>query len=174
MDLAVHPDGSVYLATRNEILRLRDTKGTARPTRRQRIVFLDTKGDYPHNGLSGLCFDSKGDLYFGMGENLGAAYKLIGADGTTITGEGEGGNIFHCTADGKKLRRVATGFWNPFGICRDIYGRLFAVDNDPDQCRRAGCCTSSKGATTASSSATAARASIRSSRGTASCPARCR
>ena len=36
------------------------------------------------------------------------------------------------TADGKKLRRVATGFWNPFGICRDIYGRGFAVDNDPD------------------------------------------
>src|SRR5713226_1259581 len=27
MDLAVHPDGSVYIATRNEILRLRDTKG---------------------------------------------------------------------------------------------------------------------------------------------------
>jgi len=27
MDLAVHPDGSVYLATRNEILRLRDSDG---------------------------------------------------------------------------------------------------------------------------------------------------
>src|SRR5262249_8397442 len=23
-------------------------------------------------------------------------------------------------------------FWNPFGTGRDIYGRLFAVDNDPD------------------------------------------
>src|SRR6185312_8349644 len=45
---------------------------------------------------------------------------------------GEGGNIYQCSADGKKLRRVATGFWNPFGICRDIYGRTFAVDNDPD------------------------------------------
>jgi putative heme-binding domain-containing protein len=27
---------------------------------------------------------------------------------------------------------VATGFWNPFGICTDIFGRVFAVDNDPD------------------------------------------
>ena len=27
MDLAVHPDGSVYVATRNEVLRLRDTSG---------------------------------------------------------------------------------------------------------------------------------------------------
>ena len=67
-----------------------------------------------------------------MGENLGEPYKLIGADGTTLTGGGEGGNVFHCTADGKKLRRVATGFWNPFGSCRDIFGRLFVVDNDPD------------------------------------------
>jgi putative membrane-bound dehydrogenase-like protein len=133
MDLAVHADGSVYIATRNEILRLRDTKGKGKPDETTRIVFLDTKGDYPHNGFSGLCFDSKGDLYFGMGENLGAAYKLIGADGKNFSGEGDGGHIFHCSADGKKLRRIATGFWNPFGVCRDIFGRVFAVDNDPDQ-----------------------------------------
>jgi putative membrane-bound dehydrogenase-like protein len=132
MDIACHPDGSVYLATRNEVLRLRDTKGDGKADERRRIVFLDTKGDYPHNGLSGLCFDSKGDLYFGMGENIGADYKLIGSDGATLTGGGEGGNLFWCTADGRKLRRVATGFWNPFGVCRDIYGRIFAVDNDPD------------------------------------------
>jgi putative membrane-bound dehydrogenase-like protein len=133
MDLAVHPDGSVYIATRNEILRLRDTKGVGVADEKTRIVFLDTKGDYPHNGLSGLCFDSKGDLTFGMGENLGAKYTLSGADGVKFTGEGDGGHIFHCTADGKKLRKIATGFWNPFGICRDIYGRMFCVDNDPDQ-----------------------------------------
>jgi putative membrane-bound dehydrogenase-like protein len=132
MSIAVHPDGSVYLATRNEILRLTDTKGVGKADRQERIVFLDTKGDYPHDGLSGLSFDSKGNLNFGFGENLGADYKLIGADGTTLTGGGEGGNIFWCTADGKHLRRVATGFWNPFGTCRDIFGRLFAVDNDPD------------------------------------------
>jgi putative membrane-bound dehydrogenase-like protein len=129
MDLAVHPDDSVYIATRNEILRLRETKDGVKS---ERIVFCDTKGDYPHNGLSGLCFDSKGDLYFGMGENLGVFFKMIGSDGKTITDE-QGGHIFHCSADGKNLRRVATGFWNPFGICRDIYGRVFAVDNDPDQ-----------------------------------------
>jgi putative membrane-bound dehydrogenase-like protein len=132
MSIAAHPDGSIYLATRNEILRLTDTQGVGKADRQERIVFLDTKGDYPHNGLSGLSFDSKGNLNFGIGENLGADYKLIGSDGTTLTGGGEGGNIFWCTADGKKLRRVATGFWNPFGTCRDIFGRLFAVDNDPD------------------------------------------
>lgn len=132
MDLAVHPDGSVYVATRNEIVRLRDTKGTGTADEKTRIAFLETKGNYPHNGLSGLSFDFRGDLTFGIGENLGADYKLTGADGTTLTGGGEGGNVFHCTADGKNLRRVATGFWNPFGSCRDIFGRLWVVDNDPD------------------------------------------
>src|ERR1700722_15891666 len=43
MDLAVHPDGSVYLETRNEILRLRDTKGEGKADEKTRIVFLDTK-----------------------------------------------------------------------------------------------------------------------------------
>ncbi len=131
MDLAVHFDGSVYLATRNEIIRLRDTDGDGKADEKTRIVFLETTGNYPHNGLSGLAFDSKGNLTFGMGENLGASYKLIGSDGITIA-DTEGGKIFHCTADGKKLRRVATGFWNPFGAGYDIFGRLFVVDNDPD------------------------------------------
>ncbi len=132
MDLAVHPDGSVYIATRNEILRIPvDKSGVA--GKPQRIVFLDTKGDYPHNGLSGLCFNTAGELTFGMGENLGAFYTLIGSDGKKYAGQGDGGHIFHCSADGKNLRKVATGFWNPFGNCRDIYGRLFCVDNDPDQ-----------------------------------------
>lgn len=132
MDIAAHPDRSIYVATRNEILRLRDTKGTGKADEKQRIIFLDTTGNYPHNGLSGLSFDFQGNLYFGMGENIGAPYKVVGSDGTTVSGEGDGGHIFWCTADGRKLRRVATGFWNPFGTCRDIYGRLFAVDNDPD------------------------------------------
>jgi putative membrane-bound dehydrogenase-like protein len=132
MGLAAHPDGSVYVATRNEILRLRDTHGDGKADECRRIAFLDTRATYPHNGLSSLAFDSQGDLYFGMGENEGADYKLIGADGTTLTGAGEGGNVFHCRADGTRLRRVATGFWNPFGLCRDVFGRVFAVDNDPD------------------------------------------
>ncbi len=132
MDLAVHRDGSVYVATRNEILRLRDTNDDGLADDRQRVVFLDTAGNYPHNGLSGLTFDADGNLYFGMGENLGASYKLIGSDGTAIADHGEGGNVFWCTHDGQRLRRIATGFWNPFGMNLDPAGRLWCVDNDPD------------------------------------------
>jgi putative heme-binding domain-containing protein len=57
---------------------------------------------------------------------------LTGADDRKVTGGGEGGNVFLIGADGTKLRRFATGFWNPFGSGRDVFGRLFVVDNDPD------------------------------------------
>ena len=132
MNLAIYHDGSVYVATRNEIFRLRDQDGNGRAEERTRIVHLETPGNYPHNGLSGFAFDFAGNVYFGFGENLGAEYKLIGSDGVTLTGGGEGGNIYSCGPDGSALRRVATGFWNPFHLCLDVYGRLFAVDNDPD------------------------------------------
>ena len=113
MDIAVRFDGSIYLATRNEILRLTDTRGDGKAITKQRIAFLDTKGDYPHDGLCGLCFDSQGNLFFGLGENLGYAYKMIGSRRHHPSRQGDGGHIFYCTADGNKLRRVATGVLEP-------------------------------------------------------------
>jgi putative membrane-bound dehydrogenase-like protein len=130
MSLAFGPDGSLYLATRAEILLLR-RKGD-KLIERKTLLRLDTVGNYPHNGLCGFAFDGVGNMVFGMGENFGADYKLIGADGTTLKGGGEGGNMFRCRPDGTKLVRIATGFWNPFHHTFDAFGRLFAVDNDPD------------------------------------------
>lgn len=132
MNLAVYPDGSVYVATRSEIFRLRDKDGDGKSDERTLIAHLETKGDYPHNGLSGFAFDMAGSVFFGFGENLGADYKLIGSDGKTLAGGGEGGNIYTCDKDGKNLRKFATGFWNPFHVGFDAFGRLFSVDNDPD------------------------------------------
>ncbi|MCI0357800.1 MAG: c-type cytochrome [Planctomycetaceae bacterium] len=132
MNLAVYYDGSIYVATRAEVFRLRDKDGDGKSDERTQICHLETAGNYPHNGLSGFAFDFAGNVYFGFGENLGADYKLIGSDGKTLAGGGEGGNIYCCEAEGKNLRRVATGFWNPFHLCFDAFGRLFAVDNDPD------------------------------------------
>ncbi len=132
MSLALGRDGSVYLATRSDIWRLRDTKDAGAADERKVIVKLDSPGNYPHNGLSGFAFNAAGDLFFSLGENLGAPYKLIGSDGTTLSGGGEGGSIYRCRPDGTKLERVATGFWNTFHLTFDAFGRLFAVDNDPD------------------------------------------
>jgi putative membrane-bound dehydrogenase-like protein len=132
MNLAVFHDGSIYVATRMEIFRLRDKDGDGKADERRPICHLETPGNYPHNGLSGFAFDFAGNVYFGFGENLGADYKLIGSDGKTLAGGGEGGNIYCCDREGKNLRRLATGFWNPFHLGFDAFGRLFAVDNDPD------------------------------------------
>jgi putative membrane-bound dehydrogenase-like protein len=132
MSLAVYYDGSIYVATRSEIFRLRDKDNDGKAEERTRICQLETEGNYPHNGLSGFAFDFAGQVYFGFGENLGATYKLIGSDGKSLSGGAEGGNIYCCDPEGRNVRRIATGFWNPFHLCFDAFGRLFAVDNDPD------------------------------------------
>lgn len=150
MGLRPGPDGWMYVATRMEVFRLKDADGDGVAETREEVVRLVTKGDYPHNGLSGLAFGPDRKLWFGMGENLGEPYELVSklyigmgqnrgepydleADkGGRLTGGGEGGNVFRCDPDGSNLERVATGFWNPFGLCFDPHGRLFAVDNDPD------------------------------------------
>jgi hypothetical protein len=123
-DLAAHPSGSVYLATRNLLLRLDDGK-------RSEILRLETAADYPHNGLGGIAFDANGDIFLGLGENFGTPYTLHGKD-CQISGSDLGGCIFWCRADGSELRRFASGFWNPFGLCVTPQGQVFAVDNDPD------------------------------------------
>ena len=131
MNLAVYPDGSVYVATRNEIFRLRDTDGDGKADERTPIVHLETTGNYPHNGLSGFAFDFAGDVYFGFGENLGVDYKLIGSDGASSPAAARGATSIAATATAatwprrhRLLEPVPPGF--------DAFGRLFAVDNDPD------------------------------------------
>ena len=132
MNLAVYEDGSLFVATRSEVFRLHDHDRDGKADERVTIARLETTGDYPHNGLSGFAFDGLGNVYFGLGENLGADYRLVGADGHAIAGGGEGGSIYRCRSDGAGLTRIATGFWNPFHVCCDAFDRLFAVDNDPD------------------------------------------
>ncbi|MEX1039802.1 MAG: PVC-type heme-binding CxxCH protein [Pirellulaceae bacterium] len=133
MGMAIAADDSVYLATRNSVIRLRDTTGDDQADQVETLLTLETKADYPHNGLSGLLLDeAAGTLTVGMGENFGAAYTLTDREGHSLRGSGEGGNIFECSLDGKGLKWVATGIWNPFGLCRDDAGRVLMVDNDPD------------------------------------------
>lgn len=127
-------DRQVFVATRREILLLEDIDGDDRCDRQTRLVWLDTKGDYPHNGLAGFAFDPLGKLFFGFGENLGEPYAIHfrGAPDQPLKGGGEGGNIYRMNPDGTEMTFWATGFWNPHASCIDAFGRLFTVDNDPD------------------------------------------
>ena len=132
MDLELGPDGWVYLAERSRILRIKDTDGDEKADVEENIAVLKTEADYPHNGLEGLAWHPDGDLVFGLGQNYAKPWTLTGNDGAAINGTGEGG-IFRCTADGKNLRRIARGFWNPFGICVRADGEIFAAENDPGE-----------------------------------------
>lgn len=132
MDLELGADGWVYLAERDRITRVKDSDSNGKGDVEEDILTLETEADYPHNGLEGLAWHPDGDLVFGLGENFGKPWTLTGTDGTAVRGTGEGG-IFSCSADGKNLRRIAQGFWNPFGICVRADGEIFAADNDPGE-----------------------------------------
>ena len=130
MDLELGPEGSVYLAERSRLVRVRDTDGDGVGDAEQELATLETEADYPHNGLSGLAWHPGGDLLFSLGENFAQAWTLTGADGSRVSGTGEGG-IFRCRPDGTGLRRIARGLWNPFGLCVRPDGGIFAAENDP-------------------------------------------
>jgi putative membrane-bound dehydrogenase-like protein len=130
MDLELGLGGWVYLAERGRILRVRDSDGDGRGDTEENIAVLSTIADYPHNGHSGLAWHPSGDLVFALGENFHKDWTLTGADGTEVIGSGEGG-IFRCRPDGSKLRRIAKGFWNPFGVVVRSDGEIFAAENDP-------------------------------------------
>ncbi len=133
MNLLVRDDGAVYLVTRHNVVLLRDTDNDGVADKQTEILRLDTKDDYPHNGLSGIAMPPGGEsLLISMGENHGMPYRLIGSDAKALSGHDGAGTVFQCTPDGRDLARVAVGFWNPFGLCVVPDGRIFAVDNDPD------------------------------------------
>ena len=132
MGLKLVDDRRVLLATRREVFLFEDRDGDHKSDAHKSLVRLETRSVYPHNGLSGFEIDAFGTVFFGMGENFGAPYKLIGSDGKTLTGSGEGGSVYRVRPDGSGLARVATGYWNPFHLAFDAFGNLFTVDNDPD------------------------------------------
>ena len=98
MDLAVHPDGSVYVATRNEILRLRDTNDDGKADESTRLIAPRYEGQLPAQRPDAGCRSTRAAISTSAwGRTSARPYKLIGSDGTTLTGGGEGGNVYHCT-----------------------------------------------------------------------------
>ena len=130
MQLILGPDGWVYLAERGRILRIKDSDGDGVADLEENIATLDTVADYPHNGLSGMAWHPDGGLVFSLGENFGKDWTLTARDGSKVSGRGEGG-VFRSTAGGMDMRRIARGFWNPFGLMVRADGEIFAAENDP-------------------------------------------
>lgn len=130
MHVECGPDGWLYLAERDRILRVKDTDGDGVGDVEENLATLDSVADYPHNGLSGMAWHPDGGLVFSLGENFGKNWTLTARDGSEVRGRGEGG-VFRCTAEGTLMRRLARGFWNPFGLMVREDGEIFAAENDP-------------------------------------------
>jgi putative membrane-bound dehydrogenase-like protein len=129
----VHLEADAFaVARRSQVVRLEDTDGDGEADLETVILDHQTGASYPHNGLAGMTLGPDGWLYVGQGENFGEPYVVLGTDGSQQIGGGEGGNIFRCRPDGSNVERIATGFWNPFGLCFDPAKRLWAAGNDPD------------------------------------------
>src|SRR5262249_43996336 len=126
MNVLPRSDGAVYVVTRSDVQLLHDTDGDGIADDSKTILHLETKDDYPHDGLESLLITADGHLLVGMGENHGMAFHLIGSDGSVVKGEGEGGTVFCCSTDGANVERWAIGFWNPFGFCQTPDHHVFA------------------------------------------------
>ncbi len=132
MNVLARPDGGVYVLSRHSVVLVRDTNGDGRADDERELIHLESDDDYPHNGLGGIALLADGSLLVCLGENHGFAFKMTGSDGTELSGTGGLDGVIHATADGGELEWLAHGVWNPFSICVDPHGRMFAVDNDPD------------------------------------------
>lgn len=130
MQVKVGDDGWVYLAERDRVLRVKDSDNDGVGDVEENLAVLDTVADYPHNGLSGMAWHPSGGLVFSLGENFGKDWTLTGRDKSQVSGRGEGG-VFWMRADGQQMRRMARGFWNPFGLMVRADGEIFAAENDP-------------------------------------------
>lgn len=130
MHVKLGGDGWVYLAERDRILRVKDSDADGVGDIEENLAVLDTVADYPHNGLSGMAWHPDGALIFSLGENFGKDWTLTARDNSQVSGRGEGG-VFWMSPDGRKMRRIARGFWNPFGLTVRADGEIFAAENDP-------------------------------------------
>ncbi len=130
MHLEIGAEGWLYIVERGRVLRVKDTDGDGVGDIEEIVLSLETETTYPHNGLGGMAWHPNGGMIVSIGENFGKKWTLRGQDGKTEIGTGEGG-VFWCSADGRQLRRIARGFWNPFGIHVRADGMILAADNDP-------------------------------------------
>lgn len=133
MNIRFSPEGHLYLVTAKEVWVLYDQDEDGISEEQQKLIgFTEPNYVYAHAGLMGVAFSHDGWMYITRGNVGSAGWRLEGTDGSSIHGYGDGGNIFRARPDGSNLQEVATGFWNPFDLAFDDYGRLLATDNDPD------------------------------------------
>lgn len=133
MNMTFSPEGHLYLVTARAVWILYDHNGDGVSEEQVKVIELAEPGSvYAHAALLGITFSDDGWMYISRGNTGSERWSMVGTDGSSLRGYGDGGNIVRARPDGTELQEVATGFWNPFDVKFDERGRLLAADNDPD------------------------------------------
>lgn len=133
MNLTCGPENTLYLACKDRVLAFRDADRDGKSERADTLLIMRAGGDiYDHAGILGVTLSPDGWIFISRGNTGGLEWEMTGADGSTVSGYGDGGNVVRMTPQGGQLEEVATGFWNPFGIHYTADHRLVVTDNDPD------------------------------------------
>ncbi|NHE59235.1 dehydrogenase [Cyclobacterium sp. GBPx2] len=133
LNIAFSPEGHLFAVTSKEVWKFYDEDGDGISERSEKLMAFTKPGQvYAHAAILSIAFDTEGYMYIGRG-NTGAAHWIFqGSDGKEVSGYGDGGNILRAKTDGTELEIFSTGYWNPFDLKFDNYGRLLVADNDPD------------------------------------------
>ncbi|GEO24102.1 cytochrome c [Cyclobacterium qasimii] len=133
LNIAFSPEGHLYVVTSKEVWAYYDEDGDGVSENNKKLLGLTEPARvYAHAAILGIAFSPDGWMYISRGNTGGIAWSFQGTDGSTVSGYGDGGNIMRARLDGFQLEEFATGFWNPFDLKFDNYGRLMVADNDPD------------------------------------------
>ncbi len=133
MNLAFSPEEDLYLVTSKAVWVLYDHDKDGISEERKKLVELIKPDEvYAHAALLSITFSPDGWMYVGRGNTGSDHWILRGSDGSEVTGFGDGGNIIRARNDGSEVAIFSTGYWNPFDLKFDTYGRLLVADNDPD------------------------------------------
>ncbi|MEB2780676.1 PVC-type heme-binding CxxCH protein [Algoriphagus sp. C2-6-M1] len=133
MNLAFSPEGDLYLVTSKAVWVFYDhDKDGVAEERKKLLELIKPDEVYAHAALLSITFSSDGWMYVGRGNTGSDLWIMQGSDGSEVTGFGDGGNIIRARNDGSEVAIFSTGYWNPFDLKFDTYGRLLVADNDPD------------------------------------------
>lgn len=133
LNIAFSPEGHLYVVTSKEVWVYFDEDGDGVSEVSKKLLGLTEPARvYAHAAVLSIAFSTDGWMYIGRGNTGGIAWSFQASDGSKVSGYGDGGNVMRARLDGSRLEEFATGFWNPFDLKFDNYGRLMVADNDPD------------------------------------------
>ncbi|MCA9047656.1 MAG: PQQ-dependent sugar dehydrogenase, partial [Planctomycetaceae bacterium] len=114
-------DGSVIVAHKPEVLRLRDTDGDGQADQREVIASGWGYNDNYHDWTSGLVRDNNGNMYVGLGSDYSQKDRPRNQDRWR-------GGVIQIDPSGV-ITPLAMSMRYPMGLAIDRHGNLFATDN---------------------------------------------